>query len=259
MGKKRTAGRSFFSNLPLDMRSNLRSQLLVPLIPGLNIQDQETKREAIGEGSDLLPTQPASPGSDSGSDSSNGEEDAQNEGETANAGVGLMNGTRNTKEPILQERKEVVAESSMDALRRRALEMEQEKTREIAKPKASVGTNTPSQPSSKKRPLEQSHENSTGVMSDMPNVSTSTNSFSASMTKKQRKNAKGKGKGRPSGAVGPASGGTDPEKQGMNRFKGHRWDCTGLVKRYTKPTEMPSELVKCESLSVPRVGSAPVL
>jgi hypothetical protein len=58
-----------------------------------------------------------------------------------------------------------------------------------------------------------------------------------------KRKSKGKGKGK------------DIEGEG-NRFKGHRWDCTGLVTRYTKPTEMPSELVKCMSFSSdPRNGT----
>lgn len=55
--------------------------------------------------------------------------------------------------------------------------------------------------------------------------------------KKQKVEIKKKGKGK----------GKAKAVEDGNRFKGHRWDCTGLVTRYTKPTEMPSELVKCES------------
>ena len=69
MGKKGKAGRSFFSNLPLDLRSSLRSQTLLPLVPGQNINTLESKQDeldkslGLGPGHDFLPTQPASPSS----------------------------------------------------------------------------------------------------------------------------------------------------------------------------------------------------
>lgn len=57
MTKRKSAGRSFFSNLPLDLRTSIKSQVLVPLIPGANINDHQPSSEPR----DFLPTQPASP------------------------------------------------------------------------------------------------------------------------------------------------------------------------------------------------------
>lgn len=61
MGRK--GGRSFFSNLPLDLRHELRSQTLLPLIPGGDLNAVEVKAELIAAAAngDLLPTQPPSP------------------------------------------------------------------------------------------------------------------------------------------------------------------------------------------------------
>jgi hypothetical protein len=182
MGKKAKAGRSFFSNLPLDLRSSLRSQTLLPLIPGANINDLEKKQEALeqklglGPGNDYLPTQPSSPGSSD-------EEDAV----TGNA------------------------ESSTSAMRKRDLEVE-------------PVTPTPT-------------ANRAGKKQKITNgMDTKTN---------------GKGKGKGKAVEGNGNGGASGNgERGGNRFKGHRWDCTGLVQRYTKPTEMPQELVKCKSSSI---------
>lgn len=182
MGKKSKPGRSFFSNLPLDLRSSLRSQTLLPLVPGQNIHTLETKQGeldkalGLGAGNDYLPTQPDSP--------SSSEED---------------------EVPPIQVapfRPEVVAESSTSA-RKRALSLENGKETE---------------------------------MSGVQDLSVITNGEGKKQKVEIKKKGKGKGKAK---AV-----------EDGNRFKGHRWDCTGLVTRYTKPTEMPSELVKCELRSV---------
>jgi len=145
MGKKSKPGRSFFSNLPLDLRSSLRSQTLLPLVPGQNINTLETKQGELDKA----------------------------------LGLG--------------------AESSTTA-RKRALSLENGKETE---------------------------------MSGVQDLSVITNGEGKKQKVEIKKKGKGKGKAK---AV-----------EDGNRFKGHRWDCTGLVTRYTKPTEMPSELVKCES------------
>jgi hypothetical protein len=182
MGKKSKPGRSFFSNLPLDLRSSLRSQTLLPLVPGQNINTLETKQEeldkalGLGSGNDYLPTQPASP-------SSSDEEEVR----------------PTPAAPLIPP--EVVAESSTSA-RKRAISLEND--------------------------VEMSRvHDQTIVMSG------------EGEGKKQKVEIKKKGKGK----------GKAKAVEDANRFKGHRWDCTGLVTRYTKPTEMPSELVKCESVS----------
>jgi len=180
MGKKSKPGRSFFSNLPLDLRSSLRSQTLLPLVPGQNINILETKQGeldkalGLGAGNDYLPTQPDSP--------SSSEEDQALPIQVS---------------PVV--RPEVVAESSTTA-RKRALSLENENETE---------------------------------MSEVQNLSVIENGEGKKQKVEIKKKGKGKGKAK---AV-----------EDGNRFKGHRWDCTGLVTRYTKPTEMPSELVKCES------------
>jgi hypothetical protein len=182
MGKKSKPGRSFFSNLPLDLRSSLRSQTLLPLVPGQNINTLETKQEeldkalGLGAGNDYLPTQPASP--------SSSDEDEVLPTPAA---------------PLIVP--EVVAESSTSAKKRALL-------------------------------LDNDVE-----MSGLQDLSTMTNGEGEG--KKQKVDIKKKGKGK----------GKAKAVEDGNRFKGHRWDCTGLVNRYTKPTEMPSELVKCESRS----------
>jgi hypothetical protein len=182
MGKKSKPGRSFFSNLPLDLRSSLRSQTLLPLVPGQNINTLETKQEeldkalGLGAGNDYLPTQPASP--------SSSDEDEVHPMPARPLGV-----------------PEVVAESSTSA-RKRALSLEND--------------------------VE---------MSGVQNPSTMTDGEGEGKKQKVEIKKKGKGKGKAKAV------------EDGNRFKGHRWDCTGLVTRYTKPTEMPSELVKCESCS----------
>jgi hypothetical protein len=191
MGRKAKAGRSFFSNLPLDLRSSLRSQTLVPLIPGANINDLELKQEALdkvlGPGNDYLPTQPASPGSS---------DDGEYRAETV-----------------------AVAESSTSA-KKRALSNEVD----LDIPDSSfVGTSVQGQGKKQKQVAGKVNGNVTGIQ---PTGASG--------------NAKGKGKGKEVNGDGPG-----PGSKG-NRFKGHRWDCTGLVKRYKKPSEMPSELVKCE-------------
>lgn len=65
MTKRKTVGRSFFSNLPLDLRTSLKSQILVPLVPGANINDFQLANghedDSRGESRNLLSTQPASP------------------------------------------------------------------------------------------------------------------------------------------------------------------------------------------------------
>ena len=183
MGKKSKPGRSFFSNLPLDLRSSLRSQTLLPLVPGQNINILETKQGeldkalGLGAGNDYLPTQPDSP--------SSSEEDQALPIQVS---------------PVV--RPEVVAESSTTA-RKRALSLENENETE---------------------------------MSEVQNLSVIENGEGKKQKVEIKKKGKGKGKAK---AV-----------EDGNRFKGHRWDCTGLVTRYTKPTEMPSELVKCESRPV---------
>jgi hypothetical protein len=178
MGKKSKPGRSFFSNLPLDLRSSLRSQTLLPLVPGQNINTLETKQDesdkalGLGAGNDYLPTQPPSPTSS--------DEDE----------------VRPTPAALIMP--EVVAESSTSA-RKRAISLEND--------------------------VEMSRvHDQTIVMSG------------EGEGKKQKVEIKKKGKGK----------GKAKAVEDGNRFKGHRWDCTGLVNRYTKPTEMPSELVKCE-------------
>jgi hypothetical protein len=182
MGKKSKPGRSFFSNLPLDLRSSLRSQTLLPLVPGQNINTLETKQEeldkalGLGAGNDYLPTQPASPSS-------------SDEDEVHSTPVA----------PLIVP--EVVAESSTSA-RKRALSLENEK------------------------------ENETSGRQDLSMV---TNGEEEGKKQKVEIKKKSKGKGKAKAV------------EDGNRFKGHRWDCTGLVTRYTKPTEMPSELVKCKS------------
>jgi hypothetical protein len=63
MGRK-GAGRSFFSNLPLDLRTTLRTQTLLPLIPGSDLKEHAVTAEAFewtGKHGDLLSTQPPSP------------------------------------------------------------------------------------------------------------------------------------------------------------------------------------------------------
>jgi hypothetical protein len=180
MGKKSKPGRSFFSNLPLDLRSSLRSQTLLPLVPGQNINTLETKQEeldkalGLGAGNDYLPTQPASP--------SSSDEDEVHSTPAA---------------PLIVP--EVVAESSTSA-RKRALSLEND--------------------------VEMSGGQDQSI-----------NMNGEGEGKKQKVEIKKKGKGK----------GKAKAVEDGNRFKGHRWDCTGLVTRYTKPTEMPSELVKCES------------
>jgi len=203
MGKKAKAGRSFFSNLPLDLRSSLRSQTLVPLIPGANINDLERKQEALdrvlGPGNDFLPTQPASPGS---SDDGN--------------------------EPLPGYREEVVAESSTSAKKRARAS-----SNEVETPNSSmINVN------GKKRKQVAGGVNGTGTGTKPvgPNGSGGGSTIGSGKDK-------GKGKGK---EVNANVNGDGPGSKG-NRFKGHRWDCTGLVKRYKKPSEMPSELVKCES------------
>jgi len=181
MGKKSKPGRSFFSNLPLDLRSSLRSQTLLPLVPGQNINTLETKQEeldkalGLGAGNDYLPTQPASPSS-------------SDEDEVYPTPVA----------PLVMPIPEVVAESSTSAKKRALLS-----------------------------------ENETDV--EMSNQSMITNGGGEGKKQKVEIKKKSKGKGKAKAV------------EDGNRFKGHRWDCTGLVTRYTKPTEMPSELVKCES------------
>jgi hypothetical protein len=188
MGKKSKPGRSFFSNLPLDLRSSLRSQTLLPLVPGQNINTLETKQEeldkvlGLGAGNDYLPTQPASPSSSD-----------EDEGHPAPVIIPAV-------PPVMPE---VVAESSTSA-RKRALSLENEKENE---------------------------------MSGVQDLSMVTNGEGEGKKQKVEIKKKGKGKGKAKAV------------EDGNRFKGHRWDCTGLVTRYTKPTEMPSELVKCESRS----------
>lgn len=180
MGKKSKPGRSFFSNLPLDLRSSLRSQTLLPLVPGQNINTLETKQEeldralGLGAGNDYLPTQPASP-------SSSDEEEVR---PTPAAPLTVP---------------EVVPESSTSA-RKRALSLEND--------------------------VEMSKVRDQSIVMNGDGEG-----------KKQKVEIKKKGKGK----------GKAKAVEDGNRFKGHRWDCTGLVTRYTKPTEMPSELVKCKS------------
>ena len=203
MGKKAKAGRSFFSNLPLDLRSSLRSQTLVPLIPGANINDLERKQEALdrvlGPGNDFLPTQPASPGS-------------------SDDGIEVA--------PVARE--EVVAESSTSA-KKRAL------SNEVETPNSSkININ------GKKRKQVAGGVNGNGTGTKPVGA----NGSGAGSTIGSGKD-KGKGKGK---EVNANVNGDGPGSKG-NRFKGHRWDCTGLVKRYKKPSEMPSELVKCEAYS----------
>jgi hypothetical protein len=272
MGKKRTAGRSFFSNLPLDLRSNIRSQTVLPLVTdtSTDIQEVEVRQDGPSDeivGRDLLPTQPASVslGSESGSDSSDDEDDEPN---ITDMGMVQANGTGTLEVEVEEEveaPKVVVAESSMDALRRRAEEMAKEKEqkeRESGTTPKGKGTGTGkeaetsplaavsmSTTTSKKRRREtaldrQDDQNTSSVV-----ITHLPPSFSAGMTKKQRRNQKGKGK-----CDTNRSEGGQVHVQEVNRHKGHRWDCTGLVKRYTKATEMPSELVKCECL-VPRGGT----
>lgn len=62
MGKK-GAGRSFFSNLPLDLRTTLRTQTLVPLVPGgdLSLESKAELMQWSMDNGDLLATQPPSP------------------------------------------------------------------------------------------------------------------------------------------------------------------------------------------------------
>jgi hypothetical protein len=199
MGRKAKAGRSFFSNLPLDLRSSLRSQTLVPLIPGANINDLELKQEALdkvlGPGNDYLPTQPASPGSS---------DDVEDRAEVV-----------------------AVAESSTSARKR---QMSNEVDLDI--PDSSV-VSASGQGQGKKQ------KHVAGKPSGTP---TGTQPTGAVGSGNSSASAKGKGKGKGKEVNGD---GTGPGSKG-NRFKGHRWDCTGLVKRYKKPSEMPSELVKCE-------------
>jgi hypothetical protein len=184
MGKKSKAGRSFFSNLPLDLRSSLRSQTLLPLVPGQNINTLETKQEeldralGLGAGNDYLPTQPASP-------SSSDEDEVRPTPVIKPAAPSVM--------------PEVVAESSTSAKKRALL-------------------------------LDNDVE-----ISGVQDLSTMTNGEGEGKKQKVEIKKKGKVKGKAKAV------------EDGNRFKGHRWDCTGLVTRYTKPTEMPSELVKCES------------
>jgi hypothetical protein len=184
MGKKSKPGRSFFSNLPLDLRSSLRSQTLLPLVPGQNINTLETKQEeldkalGLGAGNDYLPTQPASP-------SSSDEDEVLPTPAIKAAAPSVM--------------PEVVAESSTSAKKRALL-------------------------------LDNDIE-----MSGLQDLSTMTNGEGEGKKQKVEIKKKGKGKGKAKAV------------EDGNRFKGHRWDCTGLVTRYTKPTEMPSELVKCKS------------
>jgi hypothetical protein len=181
MGKKGKAGRSFFSNLPLDLRSSLRSQTLLPLVPGQNINTLEAKQDELDKviglrpGNDFLPTQPASP-------SSTVDED--------DAPVAVVT------DPM----PEVVAESSTSATKRALNQNLENEFQDTSMIRMNGG---------KKQKVEV-------------------------ITPKSNRKGKGKGKGK---AI---------EGEG-NRFKGHRWDCTGLVTRYTQPSEMPSELVKCES------------
>jgi hypothetical protein len=186
MGKKSKPGRSFFSNLPLDLRSSLRSQTLLPLVPGQNINTLETKQEeldkalGLGAGNDYLPTQPASPSS-------------SDEDEVRPTPVVIP------PAPLIMP--EVVAESSTSA-KKRALLVENDVE------------------------VEMSNQKDLSII-------TITNGEGKKEKVEIKKKGKGKGKAK---AV-----------EDGNRFKGHRWDCTGLVTRYTKPTAMPSELVKCES------------
>jgi hypothetical protein len=188
MGKKSKPGRSFFSNLPLDLRSSLRSQTLLPLVPGQNINTLETKQEeldkalGLGVGNDYLPTQPASPSS-------------SDEDEVRPTPVVIP------PAPLIMP--EVVAESSTSA-KKRALLVENDVDVEMSK------VQDPSM-----------------IMNGEG--------------KKQKVETKKKGKGK----------GKAKAVEDGNRFKCHRWDCTGLVTRYTKPTEMPSELVKCEFRVLP--------
>jgi len=265
MGKKRTAGRSFFSNLPLDLRSNIRSQTVLPLVTdtSTDIQELEVKQDGPSDvvGRDLLPTQPASVslGSESDSDSSDDDDDEPN---ITDIGMIQANGTGTLEVEVEEEAeapKEVIAESSMDALRRRAEEMAKEKEQKEREsgttPKGKrTGTGKEAETSpraaasmsittSKKRGRETALDRQDDPNTSSAVISSLPPSFSASMTKEQRKNQKGKGKGDTN-----RSEGGQVQVQEVNRHKGHRWDCTGLVKRYTKATEMPSELVKCESL-----------
>jgi hypothetical protein len=186
MGKKSKPGRSFFSNLPLDLRSSLRSQTLLPLVPGQNINTLETKQEeldkalGLGAGNDYLPTQPASPSS------SDEDEDE-------------FHSTPVIKPAAPSVMPEVVAESSTSAKKRALL-------------------------------LDNDVE-----ISGVHDLSIIMNGEGEGKKQKVEIKKKRKGKGKAKAV------------EDGNRFKGHRWDCTGLVTRYTKPTEMPSELVKCKS------------
>lgn len=254
MGKRRTAGRSFFSNLPLDLRSNIRSQTLLPLVAGANIQDLDTRRDEFDKeigGKELLPTQPASIAP---SDSDSSEEEDENAEECRNTlSQATAKGTRRSETE--QERpKAVVAESSMDALRRRAEEMAREKEqreRVTREPQAASSATGISVVPSNKRGHDAILESKNGIGNDTSATTDNGRSFPASFNpsfaKKQKRTGKQKGRGRGNGGS-RTNGIVEPvEVENTNRYKGHRWDCTGLVKRYTQPTEMPSELVKCKS------------
>lgn len=189
----RAAGRSFFSNLPLELRTTLRSQTLVPLVPGANINDfkLDPKPNPNGmsqEGRDYLPTQPESPGS------------------TVDDSISIQ-GIRqsHSEEPRDGGSTLVTMGESSTAGQKRA-----QQDPSMVSSSAFKGTG-----SQKRRKAVK------GANGDV-------NGIRAGDVK-----AKSKGKGR---AV-------DVGK----RYKGHAWDCTGVVPRYTDPSELPSNLVKCGS------------
>lgn len=172
MTKRKIAGKSIFSNLPLDLRTTLRSQTLVPLVPGVNIKQHQLPADgAEGEARNLLPTQPASPSSSTAS--------------MATSVRAVVNGT---------------GESSKRAASLTALD---------------VSVASASGQGQKRRRKD-----------DGP----------------AKANVKGKGKGK-----------AKPVK--------HAWDCTGLVQRYTDPSEVPPHIVKCtySCVLLPLPPSLPLL
>ena len=188
----RAAGRSFFSNLPLELRTSLRSQVLVPLVPGANINDFQLKSTANGHDDhngnavgerELLPTQPASPSSPSSTMDGNTS--------SLNLTAGYI-GDTDTMEDMTSTITPV-AESSTAGQKR------------AAQIKMLVS------PSNAKRRRAPSNVNGDG-----------------------KSRGKGKGKGRAVVDV-------------MKRYKGHAWDCTSVVPRYTDSSELPPNLVKCVS------------
>lgn len=187
---RKTAGRSFFSNLPLELRTSLRSQILVPHVAGANINDfrlaHDTASSSDGD-SHLLPTQPLSPTST-----------VDDSSIIQNGGYSLVGIPGLPSESTLTD----VAESSTTGQKRAV----------------------------------------------QAGLSSSSNGIGTGTGKKRKVIKNGKGKSRTPQDV-------------MKKYNGHAWDCTGLVERYTDPSEIPSNLVKCtyypfyQTVIIPRTNS----